>query len=271
MLALLLLTLLIRPQDCFGDLLKAHLREPCVCTYACASVYTERYTDVHIFINIGMYSYYYYFFQEKDCKPLCKPQHTHSSLSSRGCGRLSATRLSTRLQRRHPRRGQRTDPQALRDTGHTGPRPPAAPGAAVGQRGGAGGNANRSGPRRRRARRQDRRSAATCAPQAAPPALPAIPSRPRAPPTCPSSRQRALAVSAPFASHLPAAGRRGEPAASAMRRREAPGAEAAGARRHSSPPAPPGLAGEDLPPSLQRLPGPAGLGLEREEVDGHLY
>lgn len=47
-----------------------------------------------------------------------------------------------------------------------------------------------------------------------------------------------------------------------------PGAEAAGARRHSSPP---GLAGEDLPPSLQRLPGPAGLGLEREEVDGHLY
>lgn len=184
-----------------------------------------------------MYSYYYCFFQEKDCKPLCKPQHTYSSLSSRGCGQLSAARLSTRLQRRHPRPGQRRDPQALRAIGHAGPRPPAAPGAAVGQRGGAGGNTNRSGPRRRRARGQDRRSAATCAPQAAPPARPAIPSRPRAPPTCPSSRQRALAVSAPFAWHLPAPGRRGEPAASAMRWRGAPGAEAAGARR--PPPHPP--------------------------------
>lgn len=45
------------------------------------------------------------------------------------------------------------------------------------------------------------------------------PSRPRAPPTCPSSRQRALAAPAPLSPQLPAAGRRGEPAVSAMRER----------------------------------------------------
>lgn len=267
MLALLLLTLLVRPQTALG-ICRRRTSESRVCVRMHVRVCI--YREIHRCTYFYKYMYAFLlllFFPGEGLQTLCKPQHTHSSLSSRGCGRLSAARLSTRLQRRHPRPGQRTDPQALRATGHTGPRPPAAPGAAVGQRGGAGGNTNRSGPRRRSARRQDRRPAATCAPQAAPPALPAIPSRPRAPPTCPSSRQRALAVSVRFASHLPAGGRRGEPAASAMRRREAPGAEAAGARRHS----PPGLAGEDLPPSLQRLPGPAGLGLEGEEVDGHLY
>lgn len=57
------------------------------------------------------------------------------------------------------------------------------------------------------------------------------PPRPRAPPTCPSSLQRALAAPAPVASRLPAAGRHGEPAGSAMQHQGAPGAGRARERR----------------------------------------
>lgn len=69
---------------------------------------------------------------------------------------------------------------------------------------------------------------------APPPSRRTAPPRPRAPPTCPSSRQRALAAPSPVTSRLPAAGRHGELAGSAMQRQGAAGAGRATERRRGS-------------------------------------
>lgn len=166
-------------------LFKAHFTKP----YACIYIYT-------------LCSYYCYC-RKRTVSFSASPSSLLLAIPDRGAGSSPHASTAGSIPHRSPAQPPPPGAEPVRSSAPSHDRP------RVAQRGGRGGNTNDPWPK---ATQQP------LFPQAEPPASPYR--DPRAPPTCPSSRQRALAAPTPLTSHRPTDGRLGEPAASAMRRQE---------------------------------------------------